>query len=255
MSSYDLLARHYDAVTGDSSAEAEFIASVIKHANDRASTLLEVACGTGSIMAALADRYRVSGLDISPGVLSVAREKLSDGTALYLADMSDFRIGATFDAIICVYHGINHLLSLSDVRSFFACAHRHLNDGGVLVFDTLTIDDFKSMATRSKIVQKFGDNYLRIKVRPSDEFIFEWDIELFELQPGGKYKLLTELIRTAAYSTAEILAALGEKFINTQRIESDGNIASEAGGDRAWFVCSKGRTPDPAIPQPQLGSY
>ncbi len=243
MPGYDLLAKHYDDVTGDSSAEAAFIDSVIKHANSRAVTLLEVACGTGSIMASLAGKYRVSGLDISPGVLAVAREKLPAGTALHLADMSSFKLGKKFDAIICVYHGINHLLSFAAWRCFFTCAYRHLNDGGVLVFDILTIDNLKMMANMPKVVQEFCGNYLLIEVQTSDQAVFEWNIELFELQPGGGYELLTEVIRTVSYAPEAIREALGEQFSNIQTIETDGNAVSEDGENRIWFACTKPACP------------
>jgi SAM-dependent methyltransferase len=239
MSGYDLLAGHYDAVTGDSSTDAAFIDSVIRHANNRAVTLLEVASGTGNIIASLANKYRVSGLDISPGMLAIAREKLPAGTALYQADMSDFRLDTKFDAIICVYHGINHLLSFSAWRSFFACAHRHLNDGGMLIFDILTVDDLRMMASMPKIVQKSGENYLRIRVRTSDEAVFEWNIELFARQRTGRYELLTEVIRTVSYSPEEIQEALGEKFINIKTIESDGSAVNEDSENRTWFACTK----------------
>ncbi len=243
MSGYDLLARHYDAVAGDSSTEAAFIDDVIKQVNNRAVTLLEVACGTGSIIALLADKYRVSGLDISPGVLTVAREKLPEGTALYLADMSSFRLDEKFDAIICVYHGINHLLSFSAWKTFFSCACRHLNEGGVLIFDILTIDDLKTIAGVPQIVQEFNGNYLLISVQATDEAVYEWNIELLELKANGKYELLTEVIRTISYSPEEIQVALDEKFINIQAIESDGSVVNEDGGSRTWFVCTKPARP------------
>src|SRR5580692_9567863 len=118
MAAYDLLAAHYGAVTGDSSTEATFIDEIIKHACRRAVTVLEVACGTADIIARLAAMYQVSGLDISPGMLAVAREKLPEGTPLYLADMSSFELGMTFDAIVCVYHGINHCLISRIGRTF-----------------------------------------------------------------------------------------------------------------------------------------
>jgi SAM-dependent methyltransferase len=239
MSGYDLLAEHYDAVTGDSSTEAEFVDSVIKHANNRAVTLLEVACGTGNIIASLAEKYRVSGLDISPDVLTIAREKLPAGTALYQADMSDFRLDTRFDAVICVYHGINHLLSFAAWKRFFACAHRHLNDGGILIFDMLTIDDLKLMASMPKIVQQSGANCLRISVQASSEIMFEWNIELFERQRSGRYKLLTEVIRTVSYPPEEIQEALSEDFTNIQIIESDGSAINEDSQNRLWFVCAK----------------
>src|SRR5262249_60209112 len=106
MADYDLLARHYDAVTGDSSTETAFIDSLIRQCNAQAVTLLEVACGTGGIIAPLAGRYQVSGLDISPGMLAVARAKLPEGTPLDLADMNGFRLDATFGPVIYVRHRV-----------------------------------------------------------------------------------------------------------------------------------------------------
>src|ERR1700729_490456 len=171
---YDLLAPHYDAVTGDSSTETAFIDGAIKDACPRAVTLLEVACGTGEIIASLASRYQVSGLDISSGMLAVARKKLPAGIPLYAADMSDFKLDMKFDAIICVYHGINHLLGFSAWESFFDCTYRHLNDGGVLVFDTYTASGLKMMASTPGIVQQFGENYLHTSVQTNDEIVFDW---------------------------------------------------------------------------------
>src|SRR6266480_5255749 len=104
MAMYDLFAPHYDAVTGDSASEAAFIDHILRRAHPRPVTLLEVACGTGGIIASLAGSYQVAGLDISPGMLAVARRKLPGGIPLYEADMSSFALNAKFDAVICVYH-------------------------------------------------------------------------------------------------------------------------------------------------------
>jgi SAM-dependent methyltransferase len=239
MAVYDLLARHYDAVAGDSSAEAGFIDSIVKGAHGEAATLLEVACGTGGILAALADRYRVSGLDISPGMLAVAREKLPAGTPLHLADMSCFQLNVKFDAVICVYHGINHLLDFSAWENFFDCAYQHLNDGGVLVFDTYTASGLKMVSGVPKIVQQFGENYLHIRVRTSDEVVFDWNIEVLELQRDGTYKSVTEVIRTVSFSPEKIRESLGKKFVSIVTIESDGGAVDDDSENRTWFVCSK----------------
>jgi SAM-dependent methyltransferase len=176
MAGYDLLARHYDAATGDSFSESAFIGSLIRRADSRSVRLLEVACGTGTILARLADRHEVSGLDISPEMLAIARAKLPAGTPLYLADMSSFDLGEKFDVLICIYHGINHLLSFSAWEAFIACARRHLHDDGTLIFDTMTTDDLKMMTRVPEVVEKFGDNYLLIRVRASDDVVFEWNI-------------------------------------------------------------------------------
>jgi cyclopropane fatty-acyl-phospholipid synthase-like methyltransferase len=240
MADYDLLAVHYDAVTGDSASEANFIDRIIKQAcGGRAVTLLEVACGTGGITARLADSYQVSGLDISPGMLAIARRKLPAGTPLHLADMSDFKLGATFDAIACVYHGINHLLSFSQWESFFDCAYRHLNPGGVLIFDTMTGPSLELMAKTRQPVQQFGDNYLLTKVRAGGEMLFDWETEVYELQPSGRYILLTEVITTAWFPDDNIRKALSRRFSDVTVIDSDGSVANNDNENRTWFVCTK----------------
>jgi SAM-dependent methyltransferase len=242
MAVYDLLARHYDAVTGDSSTEAAFIDSIIKSAHGQAMTLMEVACGTGGIISALAGRYRVSGLDISPCMLDVARKKMPRGTPLYLADMSCFTLNAKFDAIICTYHGINHLLDFSAWESFFDCASNHLNHDGVFVFNILPSGSLKAMARIPKIVQQFGENYLHIRVRTSDEIVFDWNIEVFELQHDGRYGLLTEVIRMASFPPEKIREALCERFAGIKIMESDADTINGDSESWIWFVCTKQRS-------------
>jgi SAM-dependent methyltransferase len=238
MAIYDLFAPHYDAVAGDSATEAAFIDSIIKRSHPQAVTLLEVACGTGDIIAALAGRYQVAGLDISPGMLTVAREKLPVDIPLYLADMSDFSLNAKFDAVICVYHGINHLLSFADWKSFFGCVYNQLNDGGMLTFDIVTVDDLRTVASIPETVQQFGENYLRTRVREGAEAVFDWNIEL-ELHENGRRELLTEVIKTASFPPEMIWAELTERFVDIQVIESDGGISES--GSRIWFACAKPR--------------
>src|SRR5919108_5992578 len=179
MATYDRLAPYYDAVTGDSSTEAALIQDIIERRHNGALTLLDVACGTGAITAPLSRSYQVSGLDISPGMLAMARGKLPRGTPLYQADMTSFALSTRFDAIVCAYQGVNHLLSLSAWKSFFGCACRHLSPGGVFVFDIATVGYLITMTSIPKIVQQFGGNYLRITVSSADGSVFRWHIEVF----------------------------------------------------------------------------
>jgi SAM-dependent methyltransferase len=239
MADYDLLARHYDAVTGDSSTETAFIDSLIRQCNGPTVTLLEVACGTGGIIAPLAGRYRVSGLDISPGMLAVARTKLPEGTPLYQADMSGFRLDATFDAIICVYHGVNHLLGFAAWEGFFDCAYQHLNDGGVLIFDIYTTGYLQRMTGAPEMVQQFDGNQLRINVRAAGGGVFEWNIEVSAPRPGGRHEPLTEVIRTTSFPLPEVSEALGTRFTDISVIESSSGDADDEDGNRTWFVCTK----------------
>jgi SAM-dependent methyltransferase len=241
---YDLLAPHYDAVAGDGAAEAAFVHDLIGRRRlagphrGRAATLLDVACGTGAIAASLARDYQVSALDISPGMLAVARAKLPAGTPLYQADMTCFGLDARFDAVVCSYQGVNHLLSFPAWESFFRCAYEHLNGGGVFVFDIATVGHLARMAAGPRIVQQFGENYLLIRVGTADGTTYQWRIEVFELEPGGRYRLLTQTVELRSFPLDRIRAALGRTFGDLQVVDDSGQPPGDA-ADRVWFTCTK----------------
>jgi SAM-dependent methyltransferase len=239
MAIYDVLAPHYDAVTGDPATEALLIKDVIDRRHGQVTTLLDVACGTGAVTSLLSRVYQVSGLDISAGMLAVARDKLPHGTPLYVADMTSFRLNARFDAIICAYQGVNHLLSLPAWKSFFGCAYRHLNPGGVFVFDIATLSYLMAMAGTPRVVEQFGGNYLLIRVRTADGTLFRWHIEVFELQRDGTYTLLAQAIELASFPIAQITESLGCWFTDIEVIGGDGSSADPDGEDRILLACAK----------------
>ena len=239
MAVYDLLAPHYDAVTGNPATEAAFIRHIIERRHAQAVTLLDLACGTGGITALLAGAYQVSGLDISPGMLAVAREKLPGRTPLYLGDMTSFRLDARFDVIVCAYQGINHLLGLRAWQNSFDRAHEHLNPGGLFVFDITTVGYLRRMASVPRILQEFAGNYLLIRVRTGDGAVFDWHIEVYELQPDGRYRLLTQTVRLRSFPLADIRDALRARFTGVELLGDDGHRADDEDADRIWFACTK----------------
>src|SRR6516225_12296496 len=91
MTSYERFGEFYDAVMGDRWAAAEQVMELIQAAKPDAKNVLELGCGTGSILKRLQDAYEVSGLDISGKMLSVARKKVPR-SKLFRQDMVDFRI-------------------------------------------------------------------------------------------------------------------------------------------------------------------
>ena len=81
MNAYEALAFSYDALTYDVPYPeiAAFFERVLKRSGVEAQTVLDLACGTGSLSVLLAARgYRVLGVDCSEEMLTVASEKAAE---------------------------------------------------------------------------------------------------------------------------------------------------------------------------------
>lgn len=137
MTSYERFAQFYDAVMGDRRAAAEQVMKLIRAAKPDAKAVLELGCGTGSMLKHLQDAYEVSGLDTSSKMLSIARKKVPLAK-LFRQNMVDFKIDDRFDVIFCVFDSINHVRRFSEWKKVFANARRHLTSAGCFIFDINT---------------------------------------------------------------------------------------------------------------------
>ena len=127
---YDVL---YEQLV-DYDANAERITELIHERHPSASSLLEVACGTGAYLERLGRRFDVVGLDRSPQMLERARRKLPD-VEMVEGDMTGFRLGRRFDAVVCLFSSIAYATTLDALRSTMVCFADHLNPDGVAVLE------------------------------------------------------------------------------------------------------------------------
>src|SRR5690348_2884830 len=67
----------------------------------RPRSLFEPGCGSGRMLESFARRgVEVAGIDLSPRMIELARERLGDRGEVSVADMTDFGLGRTFDSAI-----------------------------------------------------------------------------------------------------------------------------------------------------------
>jgi ubiquinone/menaquinone biosynthesis C-methylase UbiE len=130
---YDLL---YTVGLGRSYAdEAAAVHEMIQRHRPGAATLLDVGCGTGAHLAVLAKDYRVAGVDLDPDMLKIAAERLP-GVPLHRADMRTLDLGGErFDAVVCLFAAIAHVVTTEGLNAAVAAMARHLAQGGVLIVD------------------------------------------------------------------------------------------------------------------------
>lgn len=115
---FDAHAPHYDAnpFTQHTKAEVDFLLGLF--ALPRGAAVLDVGCGTGRHALELARRgYQVTGIDLSDGMLAVARAKAAvEGLDVRFvqADGTTFRTDDRFDAAICLCEGGPTLIGATD---------------------------------------------------------------------------------------------------------------------------------------------
>jgi ubiquinone/menaquinone biosynthesis C-methylase UbiE len=129
-------AETYDTVVPDWPGEVDFYRRLALAAHSQGQAVLEVACGTGRIAIRLAQEgVDVVGLDFSPAMLAVAREKsvAMDNVRWVQGDMRSFELGETFGLVLIPGHSFQNLNAAADQVACLQSIRRHLVPGGTLV--------------------------------------------------------------------------------------------------------------------------
>jgi dTDP-3-amino-3,4,6-trideoxy-alpha-D-glucopyranose N,N-dimethyltransferase len=134
---YHEKAEHYDRIyqEKDYAGEAgELHELLVGEGVEDGSRVLEVACGTGNFTALLSAYFAMTGSDVSPEMLALAKQKLPD-VPLVLADMRDFTVPEKFDAVLCLFSSIGYVLSEEDLASTCRSFARALRPDGCLIVE------------------------------------------------------------------------------------------------------------------------
>jgi predicted TPR repeat methyltransferase len=238
MASYDVFARFYDAVQGDRAEHARYIRSLIEQHDAHARTVLELACGTGSVLKQLQPLYEVTGVDLSPKMLELAADKVP-GVRLIHADMTRLNLGETFDVVLCVYDSINHLLSFEEWEGVFDRAREHLNDGGAFIFDINTQHRLATFIAQPPWTYWFGDgNLLVMDVTDGGDDVSVWSIHVFEHLGDANYRLHSENIREVSFPVDRIKASLNARYRQVRAYDAQ-RARPSSRSERVHFVCRR----------------
>jgi SAM-dependent methyltransferase len=132
----DLYAQLYDARVPDWQGEVDFYRELIAQSPLRESGALEIACGTGRIALQIArDGVDITGLDLSPELLEVARKKSADmeNITWLSGDMRTFEIGKKFGFAIIPGHSFQFMLTPDDQVKCLEQIKRHLIADGLAI--------------------------------------------------------------------------------------------------------------------------
>ena len=179
---------------GDYVPDTEFFSKIIKeYSKTEPKTLLHLGCGGGHNDFTFKRYFEVIGVDISEGMLGLAR-KLNPEVKYNYGDMRTVRLGERFDAV-AILDSINAMTTEEDLRSAFVTAYEHLRPGGIMLTIVEQLGDQFQQNTTMCTTHTSGDveitfiqNYY--DPDPSDNS-YEGTF-VFLIRRGGKLEIHTD---------------------------------------------------------------
>ena len=142
---------YYDIIFDvDTETEASFLEAVYdRYVKTRGRRMLEPACGSGRLVAAMTRRgFNVTGFDLNQEMLRFARRRLREKhlqARLVEARLESFSFAAKFDIAHCLVSTFKYLLSEKAARSHLQRIANALKPGGVYVLG-LHLTDYNDPA-------------------------------------------------------------------------------------------------------------
>lgn len=240
MSTYNSFAPYYDLVMGDRITEANLLRNLLKQHAPNAKSLLELGCGSGSLINVLRKSYACVGIDLSPGMVRLAKKKVPK-TRFLEGDITSFDLREKFDVAICAFDTINHILSFSKWKQLFDRAHSHLSPGGVFIFDMNTKHKLERFVTEPPIAES-GRGVISI-VGGSRQGATRYQIEVKALkhEKGNKYSLHEIRVPEVTFSIERVKGTLKRYFNQVLLFDPDRSRPSSK-TEELYFICKLPRT-------------
>jgi len=182
-----LHARWYDRwhANKDYRSEVDQLVALFE-ANGPTASILDLGCGTARHLELLtALGYDVVGVDRSPGMVALARERIP---VVVEADLLDLRLDRTFDAVIMMFSVLGYLDSTDSLLTALNSAHRHLRPGGLLVLDILDGNAVLTHGPRGGFTATTDGEQTLLRATTgrvhTDEQIYEMGVRLWLIDDG-----------------------------------------------------------------------
>lgn len=132
---FNIYSKYYNLLYKDKDylSEVNYVIEKLLETKSKVKSILEFGCGTGGHGLLLKQKgFSVYGLERSKGMVSVARK---NGLECEVADISNFELNESFDAVIALFHVISYMTKNESLINTFRNANKHLSKGGVFLFD------------------------------------------------------------------------------------------------------------------------
>ena len=247
MSSYGFLAGCYDRLTYDVdySAWASYIEKHFRKNPLPGNTVLDLACGTGSLTRELALRgYEMIGADQSPDMLAQAAEKnrgISPVEPIFLCQpMEKLDLYGTIDACVCCLDSVNYVTDPKKLQRTFQRVHLFLMPGGLFLFDINSPEKLEGLDGQV-FLDETEDAYCVWRAEFSKRSrICSYFMDIFRLDGStGQWDRGEELHRERAYSIPELTAMLEKAGFRDVRTYGELKMRPPGTGEQRIFFAAR----------------
>lgn len=234
--SYSALGKWFEYLNSDCGYEgwAEYIVKTLKEQGAGAKGV-DIGCGNGYFTRALIKSgYSVFGMDISPEMLSEAKElSLKEGVRaeFLLGDITKLKLNVRVDFAVALNDCINYVPK-EKLSTCFMRVKSCLKKGGVFIFDVSSENKLRNIIGNNMFAEDREElTYLWFNELKEDRV--EMDITLFEKLADGNYVRRDESHTQYIYGEDEIVSELERAGFS---VKSEGHLKKDK-TERITFIC------------------
>ena len=216
---YSKLAPLYDVLMADVDYEAwaDYIDELMQTHHPEPIDVLEIACGTGSVSISLSELecYHLTGTDLSPDMIEVARQKaeaIDEKVRFEAKSFSELDFQSEFDCVFSVFDSVNYLHHPDEILELFKNVESALKPGGLFIYDFSTPrNSLESVDHLNEAEGERGNlRYYRTSRYDPHQKIHVNEFEIDELDPKTRtiVQSYRETHRQRAYTLHEMLSIL-----------------------------------------------
>jgi len=222
---YEHIAPFYDAINEEPTERIALVLNLLESYAPTATSVLELGCGTGAVLAGLGSGWELQGVDASAAMLEVARRRLPSAH-FSLDDITTVDLQRTFDVVLCVCDTINHVTSLEGWRAVVERAAAHLEVGGLFIMDYNTRGRFLDLDESTPWAHEVDDHTLVMSLDFADP-LATWHVRLFERVDRDYFRHHETDIVELSVPTSEVLAIVAAAFDIVETTDTEGGVAND----------------------------
>lgn len=235
---YSAIGRFYNELTYD--IPYDLWLDIISHFKDKDDSVLDIGCGTGRLTRQLDFRTRY-GIDISADMLEIAKRE-DDDISYFQADMKDFDLDRTFDVVVATVDVLNYLENEEEFIGTLENVRRHLNDGGVFIFD---------IHSKYKMENDFNDmlytddtehiTYIWHALKGNAPLSAVHEMTYFVKNDDGLYHRMDETYTQRTYEHKDVIKMIEKAglYLDTAFSDFDVSNAVTTVCDRIFYIVKK----------------